>query len=188
VHKSHGWIHGSDHESTENGTPAVTARPPLVVTEPRPPHLLRRLGAIVYDTLLLLAVLFIAGMPLPLIPESIRFEPWVRHGTFVYLLLVSFAFFGWFWTHGGQTLGMRAWRIRITSHAGGPVSWKLAARRFVLALFSWAPAGLGFLWSLLDPDRRAWHDRLSGTRLVLVPRRSLPAQQKHSDAEEDQGR
>jgi len=143
----------------------------------------RRIGAVLYDSLLLIAVLFIAGLPLPLIPESIRFEPWVRYTTLAYLVAVSFVFLGWFWTHGGQTLGMRAWRIRVVTGNGAPLDWQRAARRFAWALLSWAAVGLGFLWSLADPQRLAWHDRLSGTRLILVP-----PQQHNTDSEEDQGR
>lgn len=150
---------------------------------PRPAHLLRRLGAILYDSLLWFAVLFLAGLPLPLIPEATRLEPWARYATLVYLVLVSFLFFGWFWTHGGQTLGMRAWRLRVVADDGRPMSWKLAWRRFAWSLLSWLTAGLGFIWSLFDRERLAWHDRLSGTRLVL-----LPAQQQHANGEENQGR
>lgn len=151
--------------------------------ELKPAHLLRRLGAIFYDSLLLLAVLFVAGLPLPLIPESVRLDPWVRYATLAYLLLVSFVFFGWFWTHGGQTLGMRAWRLRVISEDGEPVGWQRAGRRFAWSILSWAAAGLGFLWSLADRQRLAWHDRLSGTRLILVP-----PQQNDADSKEDQGR
>lgn len=145
-------------------------------------HLLRRLGAMAYDGLLLVAVLFIAGLPLPLIPESVRLDTWVRYATLAYLVGVSFVFFGWFWTHGGQTLGMRAWRVRVVAHDDGPLDWPRAARRFAWSLLSWGAAGLGFLWSLRDAQRLAWHDRLSGSRLVLVP-----PQQHDADGEEDQG-
>jgi len=158
------------------------------VSNRRPIHLLRRLGAVTYDSLLLVAVLFLAGMPLPLIPETVRFQPWARYAIFGYMLLVSFLFFGWFWTHGGQTLGMRAWRFRVVTIDGGPLSWGLAWRRFAWALASWLTAGAGFLWTLFDPQWRAWHDRLSATRLEIVPRGSLAAQEKHADPQEEQCR
>lgn len=154
----------------------------------QPVHILRRLGAICYDSLLLVAVLFAAGLPLPLIPTSLRLVAWVRYATFCYLLLVSLAFFGWFWTHGGQTLGMRAWRFRVVAQDCESVTWKLAVRRFAWSILSWAPLGLGFLWSIVDPQRLAWHDRLSGTRLVRVPPASQPTQQEESHCQEPQGR
>lgn len=155
---------------------------------PSPAHLLRRLGAICYDAMLLIAVLFVAGLPLPLIPEPLRLEPWVRYATFTYLLLVSFVFFGWFWTHGGQTLGMRAWRIRVIDDQQGELTWKLAWRRFAWSIISWALLGIGFLWSLFDAERRALHDRFSGTRLIHARGDSLETQQNRADTEEDQGR
>ncbi|MGA8259517.1 MAG: RDD family protein [Arenicellales bacterium] len=151
-------------------------------------YILRRFGAICYDSLLLVAVLFAAGLPLPLIPESLRFVAWVRYATFCYLVLVSFAFFGWFWIHGGQTLGMRAWHLRLVADGGRTVTWKLALRRFAWSIISWAALGLGFLWSLVDPQRLAWHDRLSGTRLVRVPSRSQLAQQEETDHQKHHGR
>lgn len=157
------------------------------MSDPRPVHLLRRLGAICYDTLLLCAVLFVAGLPLPLIPEPLRLAPSVRYATLLYLLGISFLFFGWFWTHGGQTLGMRAWRIRVVDDRGAGLGWKLAWRRFAWSMLSWAALGLGFLWSLVDPLRQTWHDRLSGTHLVLGRPDSLPPQQQPADAHEEKG-
>jgi uncharacterized RDD family membrane protein YckC len=131
----------------------------------------RRLAAIVYDGVLLAGVLFAASLPLPLFPAAVQQTAWFRWSLRGYLLLVGFVFFGWFWSHGGQTLGMRAWRIRVVITAGDEPGWRQAGIRYAVALGSWAALGGGFLWSLLDRDRRCWHDILSGTRLVLVPRR-----------------
>jgi len=131
--------------------------------------LLRRLAAIFYDTLLLLAVLFVAaGIPLlftggkPLAPGN----PFMT----IYLFLVSFFFFGWFWLHGGQTLGMRAWRIRVQTRDGNPITWWQAMLRFLVAFASWGCLGLGFLWSLWDKEKMTWHDRYTESVLVLLPR------------------
>lgn len=171
-----------------SGRPEIEPPGPLVVSGRRPVHLLRRLAAVAYDSLLLVAVLFLAGLPLPLIPETVRFQPWARYAIFGYMVLVSFLFFGWFWTHGGQTLGMRAWRFRVVAVDGGCLSWPLAWRRFAWAMVSWLTAGAGFLWSLFDPQRRAWHDRLSATRLEITRPSSLAAQKQHADAQEEQRR
>ena len=157
------------------------------MSTPRPTHLLRRLGAVCYDALLLIAVLFVAGLPLPLIPEPLRLAPWVRYATFVYLLLLSFLFFGWFWTHGGQTPGMRAWRIRVTDDLHRGLTWNLARRRFAWSMISWALLGIGFLWSLVDPERRTLHDRFSGTRLIHADSPAL-LQKNQADTQEHQGR
>lgn len=130
----------------------------------------RRLAAGAYDLLLLAGVLFAAGLPLPLLPAEWMAAPagrWLLRG---YVLAVAALFFGWFWVHGGQTLGMRAWRLRVERDDGTGLDWPSAAGRFAALLLALAPLGLGVLWAAVDPHRLAWHDRLSGTRVVLLPR------------------
>ena len=135
------------------------------------PHcgLLRRLAAILYDALLLLAVLFIATLAvLPLTGgEAIR-----PHNPLytTYIFFVGFFFFAWFWTHGGQTLGMRAWRVRVQTRNGQAISWWQALLRYLIAFVSWGALGLGFLWSLFDKEKMTWHDRYSESVLVVMPR------------------
>jgi uncharacterized RDD family membrane protein YckC len=135
--------------------------------------LARRLGVIVYDSLLLFAVLSLAAA-LALLAKGGE-PPWessLRPLYQAYLLLVAYLYFGWFWTRGGQTLGMKAWRCRIVGAAGGPVGWRESAARFLLALVSWAALGLGFAWSAPDRRRLAWHDIGSRTFLRLEPKAS----------------
>jgi len=127
---------------------------------------LRRLVAVLYDSLLLLAVLFFATAMLLPLNHGAAFTP-DQFFYPAYLLLVSFAFYGWFWTHGGQTLGLRAWKIAVLSEDGRPITWRQAALRFVCALLSWGCLGLGFWWILIDQDRKAWHDRLSKTAVFF---------------------
>jgi len=123
------------------------------------------MGAVIYDALLLLAVLFLAtALALPLNGGQAFASTQVLYP--IYLLAVSFAFYGWFWTHGGQTLGLRAWKIKLVSANRPAVDWPHAALRFAGALLSWACLGLGFIWCMFDKDRQGWHDRLSKTRLV----------------------
>ncbi len=82
------------------------------------------------------------------------------------VLGVSFFFYGWFWTHGGQTLGMRAWSLYLTDPNGKFIDWPLAAKRYACALLSWLPFGLGFLWVLVHSKRMAWHDSLTNTQII----------------------
>ncbi|MGB0721927.1 MAG: RDD family protein [Gammaproteobacteria bacterium] len=132
-----------------------------------PATLLRRLGAMIYDGILLIAVLIAAG----------GLVTWVLGDTpedgdpfyFLYLLATGFLFYGLFWTGGGRTLGLQTWKLRIETLDGGPITLRIAAIRYFAALISWAAAGLGFLWILVDRDKRAWHDHLSGTRVVFLP-------------------
>jgi uncharacterized RDD family membrane protein YckC len=131
---------------------------------PSVPGLMRRLAACLYDGLVLAAVLMVAGAAwVALSRAAAPPGDWLFRG---YVVGVAALFFAAFWRRG-ETLGMRAWRLRIVAADGGPPGWGRALLRFAAALLSWAPLGLGFLWVLVDRDRLAWHDRLSGTRLVL---------------------
>jgi uncharacterized RDD family membrane protein YckC len=76
------------------------------------------------------------------------------------------------WRFGGQTLGMRAWRLRLAAADGSAPSWKSLCLRYAVATLSLAAGGLGFWWAWVDRDRLAWHDRLSGTHLVKLPRKN----------------
>jgi uncharacterized RDD family membrane protein YckC len=133
------------------------------------PGLPRRLAAVIYDAMLLFSVLFFATLPVLLLTSGHAVPP-ANPVLRLYLVAVAFLYFAWPWTHGGQTLGMRAWRLRVVQVDGSPITWAQATRRFGASLLSWAPLGAGFLWVLVDPERLAWHDRLSGTRLELTPR------------------
>ena len=79
-----------------------------------------------------------------------------------------FLLFGWFWTHGGQTLGMRAWKIRVVTHDGYQLNWQQAFFRFVAAFVSLLVLFVGFLIALFDSNKLGWHDRFSRTRLVRI--------------------
>jgi uncharacterized RDD family membrane protein YckC len=130
------------------------------------PGFLHRLTVILYDLLLLIAVLFVAtALVLPLNAG----KAFTGHQYFfpLYLLIVSFFFYAWFWTHGGQTLGLRAWKIKVLSLDKKPISWKQALLRYAAAFLSWAFFGLGFLWILIDKNKRSWHDHLSKTALFF---------------------
>jgi uncharacterized RDD family membrane protein YckC len=138
---------------------------PEVSTKLTPPGLWRRFGAVVYDGLLLTAVLFAAtAVLLPFTGgEAVRpSQGWYT----AYLVLVSFGYFGWFWTHGGQTLGMRTWNLRLVGAGSNGATWPQALVRFAGACLSWLALGMGFLWMLVDRDRQTWHDHLSNTRIV----------------------
>jgi uncharacterized RDD family membrane protein YckC len=125
------------------------------------------MGALLYDAMVLAALWMASTAPLLVFTsgEAISTGSWSYR---IYLLGIAGLFFSWFWTHGGQTLGMRAWRAKLETHDGKNVSWRQAGLRFMAALLSISCAGLGVLWALADPDRLTWHDRISGTRVVLI--------------------
>jgi uncharacterized RDD family membrane protein YckC len=137
------------------------------IPQPTAP-LWRRLMAMLYDSLLLLATLMLATLPVVTLYDGIP-AGWVRHVFQIYLLVVAFVFFGWFWVHGGQTLGMRSWRLQLINAEGSSVGWKTALVRFVAALLSGLVAGLGYLWVLVDARGRTWHDRISDSYIILLP-------------------
>ena len=130
---------------------------------------LRRLGAMTYDAFLLFALLMIAAIPVVMIAGA--------NSTFfksplytLYLFTICFVFYGWFWTHGGQTLGMRSWKIRVVRDDNLPLGWDSALLRFLMATISLMLFGLGFIWILFDRDNLAWHDQISRTHIVYDPK------------------
>lgn len=129
--------------------------------------LARRFGAIFYDLLILLTLLIltslIVSIPFNINPDHPLF--YVYQGC---IYTISFLFYGWFWTHGGQTLGMKTWKFKIISLNGNRVSWISAGVRFIAAIISWLPLGLGYFWSMFDIKKRAWHDIISKTQLVRI--------------------
>ena len=130
-----------------------------------PPGLFRRLGAMFYDLLLLIALLAVATtlITLPLgMPEG----GYLFAFQWFLFEIIPLLFFTGFWWRGGQTLGMRAWRLKVVRMDGSPLSWGDALKRHLAALLSCLALGAGFLWILVDRDKLAWHDRLSGTRLI----------------------
>jgi len=133
--------------------------------------LLRRLGAMLYDALLVLALLFLVTIPFIAARGGEPVGPGNRPYQFT-LLVAMYAFFVVFWCRSGSTLGMLAWGLRVETPDGRKPGPGRASLRFFAAILSWLPLGLGYLWQLWDPESLAWHDRLSGTRLRHYPRRS----------------
>lgn len=127
-----------------------------------PAGLTRRLLAGVYDLLPLVALWMIAtAVAFAVAGGGID----GHHPAFrAWLLLVALGYYGISWRRGGQTIGMRAWRIKIESH--GPLSFATIALRFAVALVGIAAFGAGLWWSLLDREKRMWHDLAAGTRVV----------------------
>lgn len=129
----------------------------------------RRLGAALYDALLVLALMFLATLPFIAVRGGAPVEP----GDPVYRLvmfLVAWLFYAIFWSQYGRTLGLQSWRLRIETEDGRKPTFAAASLRFIAAIVSWLPAGLGFWWQLWDRDKLTWHDRWSGTRLRYYPK------------------
>jgi uncharacterized RDD family membrane protein YckC len=134
----------------------------------------RRLAALLYDAVLLAALLVVFTSGAVFLNHGVAVEPKTAGGwVYLYdagLIGVIAGYYLLNWTRSGQTLGMRAWHLRAVTESGKPMGFRAAALRFVCGLLAWAPAALGVLWLYLDPEHVALHDRLSKTRVVHLER------------------
>lgn len=131
------------------------------------PGFLRRLGGVLYESLAIIALWMLASAVITTLFDNATdgFARWLLQG--VSLLTIS-GYFLWCWTHGGQTLAMKTWRIRLLTKDGAPLTLPQALQRLLLATAGLLSGGIGFWWALLDKDGQFLHDRLGGTRLVLL--------------------
>lgn len=132
------------------------------------PGILRRLAGMCYETLLLSAVLVVALILPHVLLGAFAHRLATTPVLWAHLFLVLLVYYVWFWSNGGQTLAMKTWRIRLVTQAGLPIRPAQALLRYLLCWPSFALCGIGILWALIDRDRQFLHDRLAGTRLVVV--------------------
>lgn len=146
-----------------------------------PAGLIRRLAAMLYDGLICIAVLIVATWGYTMLAASIigfeEYKAMAESGQLTtdplltsFLFVILFAFFGYFWTKTGQTLGMQVWRVRIENADGTSIRWYQALFRFLAGWVSWMAFGLGYLWILWDSENRSWTDRFSESLVVQVPK------------------
>jgi uncharacterized RDD family membrane protein YckC len=135
----------------------------------RPAALGWRLLAMTYDALPLVPVaMLVSAATLALNGGRTVTDPLAYGAMLLALWLACGAYFVLSWRRGGQTMGMRPWRLRVVDAAGARASTPALWARYAAATLSLACAGLGFAWSLVDRERRTWHDLASRTRLVRV--------------------
>jgi uncharacterized RDD family membrane protein YckC len=182
-----------------HGSQSISENAPLAV-----PGLLRRWASGCYDLLIVLAICILATFLVMPFTHSRGLESFYAHSyglKVLYqlgLLALGYLFFGGFWTHGGQTIGMRSWKLRVMRLDGAPLDWYRALLRYLSMLIPWLLLLLGsellmaaahsvdarvwrvsgalallvalaaFVWPAFSPRHLAWHDHLSGTRLVLA--------------------
>ena len=135
-----------------------------------------RLLALAYDAFPMVALWLLVAVPFALAAVAISGDPRHNIGPFSamqWLLwaacwLVTGAYAVLSWRRGGQTLGMRPWRLRVVAADGGPATTRAACLRFAVGTLSLLAGGLGFWWAWVDRGRLTWHDRASGTRIVRV--------------------
>ncbi len=152
----------------------------------------RRLVCLVYDSLLLAAVIFVAGMLFQLVIPAVSQSQPLRYGLFLFWLSAVYGYFARCWIRSGQTLAMKTWRIRLVTQEGCMLGFRQITYRFLIVLIAalpllpavmWAkhnPAekwvswlamiwfAFPYLWAFLDKEKQFLHDRLVGTYLVAV--------------------
>lgn len=144
----------------------------LKIDQAQIPGLARRFAALLYDLIVLFGILLLATS-LVVIPAStlsgaeVRLDGWLLILFRIYLVAVGYGFVGYFWVHGGQTLGMRTWRMRLVQDNGQPLSRGATWRRLFWATL--IPAPVGLLLIPFDPQGLAPHDRLSQTLPIELP-------------------
>ncbi|HZX30037.1 MAG TPA: RDD family protein [Rhodocyclaceae bacterium] len=131
------------------------------------PGIARRLASMLYEILLLLGVLSVTFI-MPHILLGVFANRSVGPTlTLVHFVVVLLAYFVWFWLHGGQTLAMKTWKLRIVNTDGGRLRPLQAVLRYLAAWPSVTLFGIGILWALVDKDRQFLHDRIAGTRVIF---------------------
>ena len=126
----------------------------------------RRLGAILYDMLLLLAILLVASLPWVISGIHQGQAGYIFYVMFTYTLIPIY--YTGFWACGGQTLGMKTWKIRVVDLGGNSIGWRVSLLRMVYAIVSTAAFGIGFIYAFFDKQNRTWHDILSKSLLISV--------------------
>jgi uncharacterized RDD family membrane protein YckC len=140
----------------------------------QPAHLGWRLLALVYDALPNIAIWFaVSGLALALRPGHQAYPAWSAGQWLLWALCwsISGLYAVHSWRRSGQTLGMQPWRLKVVAADGRPAATRALAIRYAVAMVSLLAFGLGFLWSLVDHERRTWHDLAAGTLFVRLARK-----------------
>jgi len=147
-----------------------------------PFSIIRRLAALLYDSLISIALLMTTTGLYMLVSSIImgadEYKAMNDSGQTMHdpvlsslLFITLFIFFGYFWTKNGQTLGMQVWHLRVQNKDNSHISWNQALLRFMTAIPSLGLIGLGYLWSIFDKESRTWPCLISESEIVRIPKR-----------------
>lgn len=128
----------------------------------------RRLGAMLYESLAIFAILIAFFLFPQIVLQAFGLKLSGRM-EWVHIFLVLGAYFVWCWLHGGQTLPMKTWKLRLVDQSGTPPRVLQAILRYMAAWPSVALFGIGILWALIDREGLFLHDRIAGTRIIYEP-------------------
>jgi uncharacterized RDD family membrane protein YckC len=166
------------------------------------------LGVWLYDFMLLCAIWLLAGI-VYIIPaqmltpidssktDNLSTTEFTGPIFYTYLFIISWFFFAWFWTHGGQTLGLRSWSLRLQTKEGFSLNWTQSLVRFLVAGMPWIAAlfiykqtmsqhlipepyqysvfligFIGIFWIIIDKEKRSLQDYFSDTCIVKIPKKT----------------
>lgn len=156
----------------------TTVKPTATAPAIYPPaRLWRRLAAMVYDSLIVMALIMAYGAAVLAIkyqllklPLAVGERAQMNTPELLGAVVVIMGFFSFFWHRGGQTVGMKAWRLQIVQANGDFASWRQGMLRSLLAPLSLLAAGIGYFWCLWDKQGQTLHDKLTGTLTVELPK------------------
>lgn len=139
----------------------------IETAELKAPSLFKLGACFIYEGLILIALSFLCVAVFLLLAGD------ATNGVRRYLLqLVLWLFIGvyfvWCWIKSGQTPALKTWKLKLTRNDGSLLSPQLAWLRYVMASLSLACFGLGFLWAIIDSERKYLHDRLLKTQINLI--------------------
>ena len=134
----------------------------------QPAGFLKRVLALVYDSLLIGAIVLVLSLLLVFVhggyPESGSVL------SFIQLFILGFTgpiFYSYFWiANKGQTTGMQAWKIKLVSMDESELNIKQTMLRFLISTISFVCFGLGYFWILYDKNNLSWSDILTKTLVI----------------------
>jgi uncharacterized RDD family membrane protein YckC len=130
---------------------------------------LKRLAAMVYDSILIAALLIISTVLFLIFTLGEHISP--NNFYFkLYLSTIWIGFFVWFWVRGGQTIGLAAWKLRLVTEQNQPLSIDQALLRFIIAMPLIAMGGVGLIWAIFDKQGQTLYDKLARTKLISMPK------------------
>ena len=123
--------------------------------------LLRRLGAMFYDSFLAFSLVFFIGLVTNALFGSMG-------DAFFYVITLPgvYLYFTISWVKGRQTIGMKAWKFQVIQTNQQSITHQQAFVRFLAGFISFLTFGGGFIYQLFNQNNLAWHDKISHTLLV----------------------
>lgn len=152
----------------------IRMNPDISDTKPTaaPAHIGWRLLAMVYDAVIALALLFvISALSLAVMPSHKPVTPGsaASYAVFTAIWVVFGLYATLSWRLGGQTIGMKPWRLKVLTAHGLRPGWRALCIRYAVASLT---LGTALLWSVFDRERRGLHDIAAGTVFVRLQPKS----------------